>query len=86
MMIFLPLLGFGGDTITEPGAIAAILFGVILVWWALTSRPVRSTSGLISKLRLLLQNYGEGPDLFGRVFFGGLAFILIGIFALTMLR
>lgn len=80
------LIAFGGYPLTRPVAFGTILLGMLLVFWALNSRTVRRTSGYIAKLKLLSRNYGEGPDLFGRVFFGGIAFIAIGIFALTVLR
>jgi hypothetical protein len=76
----------GGFPITPPIAIGSVVFGALLIFAALRSRPIRNTKGVAGKLRLLAGDYGNGPDQMGRVFFAGIAFLVIGIMALALKR
>jgi hypothetical protein len=71
----------------DPGAIFSfglMPFGVLLIFWAFRSRPIRNLSGFRAKLKAFFSNYGDGPDQSGRVFFAGVGFILIGAIGLLL--
>jgi|GEM_PF-4679359 hypothetical protein len=73
----------------DPGPIFSfglMPFGVLLIFWAFRSRPIRKLSGFRAKLKAFFSNYGVGPDQSGRVFFAGVGFIVIGAIWLLLCR
>jgi hypothetical protein len=73
----------------DPGPIVwlgLIPLGILLVLYALRSKPIRSISGIIPKLRALASNYWQGPDQKGRDFFTGLMCIVFGVSWLLFCR
>jgi hypothetical protein len=79
------VLGFS-IPITPSISIAAMLIGFLLVVSGLRSRPVRNTRGIGNKLRVLLSNYGQGPDQSGRRFLTGLGLLFFGLLGLFRWR
>jgi|HubBroStandDraft_2_1064218.scaffolds.fasta_scaffold31048_3 hypothetical protein len=59
-------------------------FGMLLIFWAFRSRPIRKLSGFRAKVKAFSSNYGDGPDQSGRVFFAGVGFIVIGAIGLLL--
>jgi hypothetical protein len=73
----------------DPGPIVwfgLMPFGLLLIFLAFRSTPIRNLSGFRAKLRAFLSNYGEGPDQSGRLFFAGVGFIVIGALWLLSCR
>lgn len=68
----------GDSTMAQPFGAVAIAFGILLVIFALRSKPIRKIHGVGNKLRAFASDSFDGPDQWGRVFFAGLGFIIIG--------
>jgi hypothetical protein len=85
-MIAVALLAFGGTPLTPSIDVGAIVVGTVFLILAFRSRPIRKIHGLGNKLKAFTSDYGEGPDVWGRVFFGGVGAIVIGTICLVFLR
>ena len=59
--------------------IGCIVFGVVLIFWAFASQPIKDAPEVRAKVRLLLSNGFSGPDDSGRPFFAGIIFVIVGL-------
>jgi|SRR5579862_2593429 len=58
-------------------AVGLIVIGVLTVWWAFSTRPIKKQRGLRKKLDVLFSDI-EGPEQCSRLFLSGIMFVIIG--------
>lgn len=69
--------------IITPLEAAVFALGLLFVTLAWLSAPIRALHGTRNEVRALSNDYGSGPEQWGRVFFAGIAFLVIGILMLV---